>query len=152
MKTIILLLALTLGVCFGEPGDAEWKKENEKAWTQVDKEFPDMTRAEKIRIFKEYNELAKTENIELYNNPWKPVIFLRMEADVQRDVADKIAQQNARAQAQREAAELERARAAQAEELRQINENLRALRNAAGRAEMDRQRRDLNEFMENMRH
>lgn len=75
-------MVLTASSTFGEERSAEWKKLNDEAWEMVGREFPELFKSHEstIEIAKFVGEVSrklKTENPEMYNDPYHPVYIVR---------------------------------------------------------------------------
>jgi len=108
MKTIALLL-LSACVTFAQPSE-EWLAKNRAAWEKIKIEFaPSWGMAECLRIVRQWDARAMDRQWAVYDNPEKPLIYLRWEnaarIEAERSRKADQAAQAASAQAARTAAE-----------------------------------------------
>lgn len=84
MKLPLVLLFLISPLLFSQSERSpEWIAEKERAWAIARVEFPklfsdDATFQTVCRVVTAYDTTAKIQNPALYNNPMKPLIYLRM--------------------------------------------------------------------------
>lgn len=101
LRNFTLSLALLLaGLIYGQEPQTirsyEWNQEKERAWDLLRAEFPEYTSTEwalkeTYAWIQQWDAWAKVNDPELYDNPWKPLIYARRQKAAEIDRATEAA-------------------------------------------------------------